>query len=505
MLFNSYTFVIFFAIVLLVTRTIGNWTARRAFLLVVSYLFYAAWNPPFVALLWISTGLDWFVAKWVQASTTRSRRIGFLFLSLVGNLGMLSYFKYGNFFLGNINALAAQLGIAWQAGHMNVILPVGISFYTFQTLSYTIDVYRGTLQPSRSFLNYALYVTFFPQLVAGPIVRAADFLPQCEEPKKATSKQLGWGLSLMVIGLFAKIVLADALSAPIVERVFGHTGAVGFLSAWTGTLAFAMQIFYDFFGYSTIAIGAALCLGFDIMDNFRFPYAARGFSDFWNRWHISLSSWLKDYLYIPLGGNRKGTKRTYVNLMATMLLGGLWHGASWMFVIWGGLHGTYLAVERMLRQSSVNGWSVWDKAYGRVFLSLFTFFLVCVTWVFFRAPNLTQAFVMCSSMLDPRAAFVFLSEVTIRDLAVLSPADSWKGSSVSVPAEPFWFGFANYLLIGGLTCGSLLLHHMLRESSLEGFFGRIHWLIRASVLSGMLYLTLISMTGEDSAFIYFQF
>ncbi len=494
MLFNSYIFIIFFAITLLLTRIIGNWTARKMFLLILSYVFYAAWNPPFVLILWISTIVDWFVSKWLHASTNRHHRIILLICSLSVNLGMLSYFKYGSFFLDNINAVLAATGVSWQLGVMNVVLPVGISFYTFQTLSYTIDVYNRKLRPWNSFFDYALFVTFFPQLVAGPIIRASNFLPQCEKPRMGTRKQIGWGLYLFVIGLFAKMVLADTLSAPIVDYVFNNASRAGFITAWTGTLAFSMQIFYDFFGYSTCAIGVALCLGFDLPDNFRFPYAARGLTDFWKRWHISLSTWLRDYLYIPLGGNRKGVGRTYINLMTTMLLGGLWHGASWMFVIWGGLHGIYLAGERMLCQSFVSKWPFWGNKYGQWFLTLLTFFLVCLTWVFFRADNLVSALTLCKSMLYPQIALALFS--TYID----------SGTSINASGVEFlWLGFGQYVVVALLSCGSILLHHKLRDSSLESFFGGMNPLVRAFILSIMMYTIFISMTGEDNAFIYFQF
>ncbi len=360
MLFNSYTFILFLAAVLLLSRMLANWTWRKSLLLLSSYVFYAAWNPPFVVVLWISTIVDWYVGKWIHASSTRERRTFFLIISLLVNLGMLSYFKYGGFFVDNLNMLLHLAGFNFAFSQISIVLPVGISFYTFQTLSYTIDIFRGRLSPWHSFLDYALYVTFFPQLVAGPIVRAANFLPQCRSSRIGSSKQMGWGLSLLVIGLFAKIVIADSLAAPTVEVVYDSHGTLGCIAAWAGTLAFAIQIFCDFFGYSTCAIGVALSLGFSLPDNFRWPYGAIGFSDFWRRWHISLSSWLRDYLYIPLGGNRMGIRRTYVNLMITMLLGGLWHGASWMFVIWGGLHGIYLMAEGLIRQSGVAPfwWSV---------------------------------------------------------------------------------------------------------------------------------------------------
>ena len=242
---------------------------------------------------------------------------------------------------------AEYFSIQFTPAESNIVLPVGISFYTFVTLSYTFDVYRRKIEPEKSFLNYALLVTFFPHLLAGPILRAKEFLPQCIQPKIATAKQLGWGLTLMVLGLFEKSVLADGFLAPVSDAVFAMKGDVGYLQGWIGTFAFTLQVFFDFSGYSLCAIGAAMCFGFAFPDNFRFPFAAIGFSDFWRRWHMTLSRWLRDYLYISLGGNRKGRIRTYFNLFITMFLGGLWHGAGWNFIIWGGLQGSYLILERI--------------------------------------------------------------------------------------------------------------------------------------------------------------
>lgn len=290
MLFNSYTFVIFFIIVLLISRLVCGWTLRKVFLLIASYLFYAAWNPPFVILLWISTIADWFIAKKLHKTSSLGKRKLQLILSLLINLGMLGYFKYSLFILSNFVYLLNLCGINYTPPSPNIVLPVGISFYTFQTLSYTFDVFRRKMTPWHSFLDYALYVTFSPQLVAGPIVRAVDFLPQCKTTKNGNQKQMGWGLSLLVVGLFNKIVIADTFIAPIVEYVYDSSNIPGFFQVWAGTLAFAVQIFCDFSGYSTCAIGIAMCLGFELPDNFRFPYVALGFSDFWHRWHITLSS-----------------------------------------------------------------------------------------------------------------------------------------------------------------------------------------------------------------------
>jgi len=323
-------------------------------------------------------------------------------------------------------------------------------------------------------LDFALFVTFFPQLVAGPIVRAVDFLPQCLEPRKATASQLGWGLSLMTLGLFQKIVIADGLMAPIVDRVYANPEAVRCIDAWCGTFAFSWQIFCDFAGYSTCAIGVALSLGFAIQDNFRFPYAATGFSDFWRRWHISLSSWLRDYLYISLGGNRKGAARTYLNLMITMLLGGLWHGASWTFVVWGGLHGIYLAAERWLKEHVPDG--DWSKRLPiQLALVVGTYVLVCFTWVFFRAQDFASAFTMTGSMLGFQTG---------------SEAPALKSVEL--------------MMVLGLTSLFLGIHWAMRETSVEAAVSRVPWWARSLGLAALL-AAIVTMSGDDRAFIYFQF
>jgi D-alanyl-lipoteichoic acid acyltransferase DltB (MBOAT superfamily) len=491
-IFNSYTFLLFLGFVLAIYWSTKSWWWRKAFLLVASYVFYAAWNPPFVVILWISTIVDWHVSKRIHASETASRKKLWLMVSLLVNLGLLAYFKYGGFMVENLNSLLAALGVSHQFGKSSIILPVGISFYTFQTLSYTIDVYRGSLRPWHSALDYALYVTFFPQLVAGPIVRATEFLPQCEEEKAGTPEKIGWGLSLLVIGLFCKVVVADNFMAPVADQVYGTNEPVGFFAAWAGTLAFSVQIFCDFYGYSICAVGIALCLGFSLPDNFRWPYASVGFSDFWRRWHISLSSWLRDYLYIPLGGNRKGVARTYINLALTMLLGGLWHGASWMFVAWGALHGSYLIGERLISQTRLAKHPLCSTALFRLFLGGLTFFLVCLTWVFFRAESIHQAFALCRDM---------LSAGQLLQLAAKFGAPVREGTEF----HQLWLGKSAYLLVLLCTTTLLTVHAVLRNSSTEGFFKRIPWFLRSFLLAAMLYMVAISMAGEDRAFIYFQF
>ena len=474
MLFNSLTFVVFFAIVLALHNAPLPWKVKKTNLLLASYIFYAAWNPPFVLLLWLSTMVDWWVAKGIYATERKSRRRALLGVSLAVNLGLLGYFKYGGFLLENWQALMSTIGVTWTAPGWDIVLPVGISFYTFQTMAYSLDVYLRRAKPAESLLDFALFVTFFPQLVAGPIVRPTQLIPQFQEPVRANRSQLLWGLGLMTLGLFEKMVIADGALAPAADAVFGAENAVPFADAWLGTLAFAGQIFSDFAGYSTVAIGLALCLGFSLPDNFRFPYAAIGFSDFWRRWHISLSTWLRDYLYIPLGGNRKGWHRTQVNLMVTMLLGGLWHGAAWTFVVWGGLHGLYLGIERFISGRWGHA-KVASTAGFRLFLALLTYFLVNITWVFFRAQDFPQAWSMIRAMLGFGALD---SEFVLSSFLVLT--------------------------VLTVTVGMLAVHWYMRSRRLEDVVARSPWWLTGVVWAGMIFLIVITQ-GTGNAFIYFQF
>src|SRR5512132_3825947 len=349
MLFNSLTFVVFFVVVVTLYWSIKSWQARKNLLVVASYIFYGAWNPPFAALLFGTTAMDFWLGRQMGKAAKEHARRRWLVASVCMNLSMLGFFKYGNFLLENFQWLLTRIGIVYQPPHLNILLPVGISFYTFHSLSYTLDIYRGVLRPTKSLRDFVLAVSFFPQLVAGPIVRAGDFLPQLVRPPSLRTGQFFWGLLLMTLGLFEKIVLADTMLSGSADRIFDYAGPLVALDSWLGVMAFAGQIFFDFAGYSTCAIGAALCLGFHLKDNFRFPYAAFGFSDFWRRWHISLSTFLRDYLYIPLGGNRVGWTRAAIHLVIVMFLGGLWHGAAWTFVVWGLLHGSYPVIEHASR------------------------------------------------------------------------------------------------------------------------------------------------------------
>ena len=473
MIFNSLTFVVFFALVLLLHRLPLPWTAKKVNLLLASYLFYAAWNPPFVILLWISTAVDWIAARRVHEAVTVSRRRAWLVVSLAVNLGFLAFFKYGEFLLQNWQALMASVGVEYVPPAWNIILPVGISFYTFQTMAYTLDIYLRRAKPLDSLLDFSLFVTFFPQLVAGPIVRPGQLVPQFARPVLATRDQLLWGLALVVLGMFMKVVIADSGLAASADAVFGADKPVGFADAWLGTLAFSGQIFCDFAGYSTIAIGVALCLGFALPDNFNMPYAAIGFSDFWRRWHISLSTWLRDYLYIPLGGNRGTEARTYVNLMLTMLLGGLWHGASWTFVVWGALHGTYLAAERWVRgRTGVQGDPA--GAVHRLALALTTYLLVNITWVFFRAENFEGAARVLAGM----------AGLAAEPVAVLPTVFMVK--------------------VAVIVAGMVTIQWLMRRRRLEDVVARAPWWLTGIVVAAMLFAVITSQ-GSGAAFIYFQF
>lgn len=471
MLFNSLSFVVFLILVLgLYYSKLFNWTNKKRMLLLASYVFYGLWNPPLVILLWISTIVDYTAGNKLAKETHKSKRKFWLTLSLIVNLGFLGFFKYGNFLLENFVALLNGIGIDFQAQPMDIILPMGISFYTFQTMSYTIDMYKGKMKPARTFLDFALYVTFFPQLVAGPIVRATDLITQFYEERKATAEQFIWGLFLLTIGLFQKVVLADTLLSDTSDTVFGSNQLLHGVDAWVGTIAFSGQIFFDFAGYSTCAIGIALMLGIILPDNFRYPYASIGFSDLWRRWHITLSTWLRDYLYIPLGGNRHGIIKMYGALMITMLLGGLWHGAAWTFMVWGGLHGSYLILERIQKRYipfKVN-------AYNGIFLALLTFSCVNITWVFFRARSFDKAWNMITSMFYMQT----------------------DGAKI--------LGTFDILKVTSLIAIMFLCHWFMRNSSLKALAKNIPSWVLGIVWAAMFFLIVIAQ-GSGEQFIYFQF
>lgn len=403
MFFNSLAFAVF-----LPTVVILYWLLparfRTILLLVASYVFYGWWDVRFLSLILLSTVVDWAMARRIHATGDAGRRKKLLLVSLIGNLGLLGFFKYWGFFVDSAATALASLGLEANVPTLQVLLPVGISFYTFQTLSYVIDVYRRDMEPERSLTQFALFVAFFPQLVAGPIERATHLLPQLRN-LPTSRRQIDWSGSALLIlrGLFRKVVIADGV-APLVNEVFAAPGSFGSITVAMGVIAFSLQIYGDFAGYTDIARGSAKLFGVDLMQNFRAPYLSRGFSEFWRRWHISLSTWLRDYLYIPLGGNRGGRWQTFRNLMITMLLGGLWHGAAWGFVVWGGLHGLYLAVERWVSRRNQAG----EYRAPRLPAAL-VFAIVTLTWIPFRATTLTGAGDVLDALFGPLAGNQLMS------------------------------------------------------------------------------------------------
>ena len=395
MFFNSFIFFLFLALVLPVYRLMPRQRARAAWLLLASYVFYGYWDWRFCSLLLLSTVVDFYVGRAMFASQDPVVRKRLLWVSCLVNLGILGLFKYFNFFTDSIEQMSTSFGWNVDFLHLKIILPVGISFYTFQTMSYTIDIYRRRLEPTASLLEFALFVSFFPQLVAGPIERARNLLPQIAELGRPTRRQVAEGLVLMSIGYFKKVLIGDA-AGRIVDHVFGQPDLYRSPELLAGLVLFSIQIYADFSGYSNIARGLAKLLGVELMKNFEQPYLAANITEFWRRWHISLSSWLRDYLYISLGGNRLGSRRTYLNLMLTMLLGGLWHGAAWTFVVWGGLHGGYLAAHKLMlgdrRIADRFQWCGPVAAVQWLGAVVATNILVLVTWLFFRAESVGQAF-----------------------------------------------------------------------------------------------------------------
>jgi alginate O-acetyltransferase complex protein AlgI len=478
-IFCSYEFLFFFLpLVLAGYYLVFRGRSRAAFLTVVSYFFYGWWDWRFCGLLLFSTVMDYFCGKRIAAAPDKRRALPWLILSMTGNLFMLGFFKYYDLGAGTINAIAGGLG----ANHpllplLHLVLPVGISFYTFQTMSYAIDLYQGTAKVARSWWDFACYVALFPQLVAGPIVRYHELAEQLVQRTHSWARA-ATGAAFFTVGLAKKVLVADAVAA-LVDLAFGGAPP-GFLAAWTGVLAYSMQIYFDFSGYSDMAVGLGLLFGFKFPQNFNSPYQAVSITDFWRRWHISLSSWLRDYLYIPLGGNRIGPVRTYINLFLVMLLGGLWHGANWTFVVWGGYHGILLAVERGLgvRQNTKGG-------PGRRAL---TFVLVLFGWVVFRAASMEQAVSVWSALLG------------LRGLGALA-----------VPADALPL-LAQLAMLGGVCVlawwapNSWQVMRMDEEEPahlLRSWASAACWLVISIVLLGLS--TGVLLVNSSSPFLYFQF
>lgn len=404
MIYSNIEFLIFFSFVFALYWLLGDrW--RLYVLLMASYLFYASWNVKFLVLILASTLLDYVVGLKLQQARPLGRR-RWLAVSVTGNLLVLSTFKYCDFFIQSAGELLTALGVGVRVQTLNLVLPLGISFYTFQSMSYTIDVYRGQMGACTSLARFMLYVSFFPQLVAGPIVRARDLLKQFASPPSFSYAFIVSGGRLFLLGFIQKALLADQ-AALVVDDVFAEPSRFGSATIWAAVVLYALQIYWDFAGYSNMARGIARMLGYELPVNFNLPYLACNMQEFWHRWHISLSTWLRDYLYIPLGGSRRAPRRVYVNIMVTMLLGGLWHGANWTFIVWGGYHGFLLCLQRF---AEGKGWigdgqrDWWVSIASQVT----TFFLVCLGWVLFRAESLTEAILIYKSMFWPTPGEVYL-------------------------------------------------------------------------------------------------
>jgi D-alanyl-lipoteichoic acid acyltransferase DltB (MBOAT superfamily) len=467
--FNSVAYALFLPAVVL-----AYWAsprrARLPLLLVASYVFYGAWDVRFLALLGFTTVVDYNVARALERVTGTSARRWVLAVSVGVNLGVLGYFKYAGFFVEQFEDLLSQVGLDPATPVLQVVLPVGISFYTFQSIGYTVDVFRRRIPACHDPVRFATFVAFFPQLVAGPISRAQHLLPQLDPDRHPPRLRQVWSaFGLLLVGLVKKVVLADSL-APMVNRAFAEPGRQGSVALAAAAVGFTLQIYGDFSGYTDLARGSSRLFGVELVHNFRQPFLSRSITEFWQRWHISLSTWLRDYLYVPLGGNRDGPGRTYVNLVTTMVLGGLWHGAAWGFVAWGALHGTYLAVERALHRDTRRGPEV--PRAGEVPAILFTFGLVVVAFVFFRAGTVRGA------------------------LDVLAGIVAWRGPAPRA---------GELALLGGVATAVLAIDLVERTGRAPRLWSLAHP-VRSGALAGVATAALLVFAGGTPVpFIYFQF
>jgi alginate O-acetyltransferase complex protein AlgI len=473
--FNSFTFVLFFAAVLVIHSLPLPRILRKCNLLAASSLFYAAWDPRYVTLLLFSTAVNGVGAELIAHWDGRPRiRRVVLWISVILNLGLLATFKYGNQILGLWQTASDLFGFAYTPPKMTILLPIGLSFFTFQAMSYTIDVYRRTIKPA-SILHLALFISFFPVLLAGPILRAGQFVPQCAISRRATGSEFAWGLSLLTLGLFMKVTLADHLLSPVVRQVYDVAIRPDTLSAWTGTMAFAAQDYCDFAGYSTCAMGIAFCLGFVIPANFRAPFASIGFRDVWQRWHITLVAWMRDYVFNPLGGVYKGYIRAAVNVMIVMLLIGLWHGATVSFLTFGFLHGMFLIGETLAQRTRLRSMRLWRGRLGKLFLWAVTMVLCLIAFVFYRAASVEQARWMLVSM-----------------FGAVDTSSSFRLSD------------ENFLIVLVIAECLVIAHGLCRNTRLEAIAVRVPWW-SVSVALVLMLVAIILSSGESQGFLYFQY
>jgi len=407
MLFNSAHFAIFFPIIFLLYWLIPNNRVKlqNILLFISSYFFYACWDWRFLFLLIFSTLLDYFTGIQMSNSKNQDQKKIWFLISVITNLSFLGFFKYYNFFIESFISLSTKLGFHANPHTLKIILPVGISFYTLHGLSYVIDIYRDRIKAENNFIDYAVFVSFFPLLVAGPIERATHLLPQVKSKRIFSNSRFNEGILQITIGLFRKIVIADSL-AIYVDWVYREPNIFNSSSLILAAIFYAFQIYYDFAGYSDIAIGTGKLLGFDLLQNFNLPYFATSITEFWRKWHMSLSYWLRDYLYIELGGNRNGKLKTYRNLLLTMLIGGLWHGSNWTFVVWGGLHGLFLCIEKYVRPNSYYKFLKKISYLGYIY----TFVLVSFAFIYFRSPDIQTANVMVGRILSGNYQLPIISD-----------------------------------------------------------------------------------------------
>lgn len=472
MLFNSFEFILFFLVVFIAYWSLGGKTKYQNLLLLVSsYVFYAWWDWRFLSLIILSSFIDFTVGTKIFNSNSPKTRKAWLIVSLISNLGILSIFKYYNFFVESFAEFVGLFG--WQPNDLtlSIILPVGISFYTFQTLSYTIDIYRKTFKPTKNVLSFFTYIAFFPQLVAGPIERAANLLPQIENKREFNKLWFNAGLIQIAVGFFRKIVIADTLGA-YVDSVYANIEVHNASSILLATLLYAFQIYFDFSGYSDIAIGTAKLLGFRFRQNFNLPYFSKSLTEFWRKWHMSLSYWLRDYLYISLGGNRRGIKITYRNLMLTMLLGGLWHGSSWNFIIWGGIHGAVLSIEKFMNQKEFL--SSFRK--GNVLGVIITFGITLIAWIFFRTQTLDESIFAVKKIFSTDYGIPFIGDINV---------------------------LAKCLFVLGI--GILFDSFLFKSKSHLEEFGSTFSPIKISVFASVVLMLIILFYSSANNFIYFQF
>jgi len=484
MLFNSFEYLLFFPIVFFVYWFVVSKSIliRNIFLLLSSYLFYGWWDWRFLSLIIISSFLDYFLGLQISKADKISRKKTFLSISLLFNLGMLGIFKYFNFFVDSFIELTSKFGLELDAVTINVVLPVGISFYTFQTLSYTIDVYRGKMEPTKNIIAFFTFVSFFPQLVAGPIERASNLLPQFSTKKKFDYSSAVDGTKQILWGFFKKVVIADNC-ALYVNEIFSNYGEYSSLTLVLGAVLFAFQIYGDFSGYSDIAIGTARLLGFNLMQNFAFPYFSRDIAEFWRRWHISLSTWFRDYLYIPLGGSRVNKAKAIRNIFAIFIVSGFWHGANWTFIIWGFLNALYFLPQWIGKTNRRNLGTVAENkilpSFRDLFSILLTFSLTCLAWIFFRAASVGEAIDYIINI----SKFKLSSQLNIH-------------SSI---ADPYLSYILPFLII------LMLLFEWYNRTNKFGLVKTSNYkIIRWAIYIFFVFL-IIQYFGSEQSFIYFQF